>query len=90
MPETRLKELAEQKKLLVAKADLNRRMIEFERHNLERRAESARNFVRDFRWPLLAGAFSAGIFGAGHATSLLRWAPLAAGAWKAFKRATER
>ena len=90
MSETRLKELADRKQLLLVQSEVNRRMIETEQLALRSRINTARDAIRDYRWPLIAGAFGAGMLGARNAGRILRWIPAVLGAIGTFRRNTER
>jgi len=85
-----LKDLAERKQLLVIQSEVNRRMIETEQLAIRSRIDAARDAVRDFRWPLIAGAFGAGVLGARNAGRMLRWLPVVIGAMRTFRRDARR
>jgi hypothetical protein len=82
----RMSDLAERKRLIVARADLHRQLLALERLRLQGRLASARGFVGHHRWWLLGGAAAIGLLLTRRGRGLAGWMPAVLAVWKALKR----
>lgn len=85
MPAARLTDLAGRRRLLVAEADLHRRLIAFEHLNLESRFDDTRARIHRNRWWLIAGAVGVGFLLVRH-RRLVSLLPSAVTAWRLMER----
>jgi len=74
---SRLKELKERKRVLLAQADLHRELIGLESLQLRQRRDAAQAFADRHRWWLYGGAALGGLLLAGKYRGLARLLPAA-------------
>lgn len=81
-----MNELAERKRLLIAKADLNRSLIGLECQQLRDRWASAGDLARGKRWWLIGGACVAGgLLLTRPGRGFIRWLPTVIATWRSLK-----
>lgn len=80
-----LSALAERKRLLVARSDLHRRLLELEQVRLASRIGVARTFVVRHRYWLFGGAALAGWMLVRRSHRATAWLPAVFSAWRTFR-----
>lgn len=77
-----MNDFAEQKRVLLARADVHRQIIEIERFRLQQRIDDARERFHANRWWILGGIAATGWLTTRKSTSLFRLVPAAMTAWR--------
>lgn len=87
MPSSRsLNALTARKRLIIARSDLHRQLLEVERERCGMRGGSAHGHLDRHRWWLLAGAVAGGVLVARRWRNFAAWIPGALAVWRAFRR----
>jgi hypothetical protein len=77
-----MNDFAEQKRMLVLRAELHRQIIQIERFRLEQRVDIARERFHANRWWIIGGVAATGWLSTRKFTSLFRLVPAGMAAWR--------